>query len=85
MVGISGQSLLILGPLPTIDVLWSVLHMVHEDRSLMSYDSFYWTFRTARTQRILARSFLMKLKSDWKRITLHRKTSFKKEIKNIGR
>ncbi len=28
-------------------VLWSDLHMVHEDRSLMSYDSFYWTFRTA--------------------------------------
>jgi hypothetical protein len=31
------------------------------------------------------RSFLMKQKSDWKRITLLRKTSFKKEIKNIGR
>jgi hypothetical protein len=27
----------------------------------------------------------MKQKSDWKRITLLRKTSFKKEIKNIGR
>ncbi len=26
----------------------------------------------------------MKQKSDWKRITLLRKTSFKKEIKNIG-
>jgi hypothetical protein len=31
------------------------------------------------------RSFLMKQKSDWKRITLLKKTSFKKEIKNIGR
>jgi Thiazole biosynthesis protein ThiG len=31
------------------------------------------------------RSFLMKQKSDWKRITLLRKTSCKKEIKNIGR
>jgi len=31
------------------------------------------------------RSFLMKQKSDWERITLLRKTSFKKEIKNIGR
>jgi hypothetical protein len=30
----------IFAPLPTIDVLWSDLHMVHEDRSLMSYDSF---------------------------------------------
>jgi len=30
--------------------------MVHEDRSLMSYESFYWTFRTARTQKILAGS-----------------------------
>jgi hypothetical protein len=47
MVGISGQSLPILVPLLTIDVLWSDLHMVHEDRSLMSYDSFYCTFRTA--------------------------------------
>ena len=27
----------------------------------------------------------MKQQSDWKRITLLRKTSFKKEIKNIGR
>jgi len=54
--GISGQSLPILAPLPTIDVLWSDLHMVHEDRSLMNYDSFYWTFRTARTQKILAGS-----------------------------
>jgi hypothetical protein len=27
--------------------LWSDLHMVHEGRSLMSYDSFYCTFRTA--------------------------------------
>jgi len=27
----------------------------------------------------------MKQKSDWKRKTLLRKTSFKKEIKNIGR
>jgi hypothetical protein len=27
----------------------------------------------------------MKQKSDWKSITLFRKTSFKKEIKNIGR
>jgi len=27
----------------------------------------------------------MKQKSDWKRITLLRKTSFEKEIKNIGR
>jgi hypothetical protein len=44
---ISGQSLPILAPLPTIDVLWSDLHMVHEDRSLMNYESFYWTFRTA--------------------------------------
>jgi hypothetical protein len=51
---ITGQSLPILVSLPTIDVLWSDLHMVHEDRSLMSYDSFYWTFRTARTQKILA-------------------------------
>jgi hypothetical protein len=56
IVGISGQSLPILAPLPTIDVLWSDLHMVHEDRSLMSYESFYWTFRTARTQKILAGS-----------------------------
>jgi hypothetical protein len=47
VVGMSGQSLPILGPLPTIDVLWSDLHMVHKDRSLMSYESFYWTFRTA--------------------------------------
>jgi len=47
IVGISGQSLPILAPLPTIDVLWSDLHMVHKDRSLMSYESFYWTFRTA--------------------------------------
>jgi len=31
------------------------------------------------------RSFLMKQKSDWKRITLLRKTSFRKEIRNIGR
>jgi hypothetical protein len=54
--GISGQSLPILAPLPTIDVLWSDLHMVHKDRSLMSYESFYWTFRTARTQKILAGS-----------------------------
>jgi hypothetical protein len=45
--GVVGQSLPILGPLPTIDVLWSDLHMVHKDRSLMSYESFYWTFRTA--------------------------------------
>jgi hypothetical protein len=35
MVGISGQSLPILAPLPTIDVLWSDLHLAHEDRSLM--------------------------------------------------
>jgi hypothetical protein len=56
MVGISGQSLPILAPLPTVDVLWSDLHMVHKDRSLMSYESFYWTFRTARTQKILAGS-----------------------------
>jgi hypothetical protein len=56
VVGISGQSLPILAPLPTIDVLWSDLHMVHEDRYLMSYESFYWTFRTARTQKILAGS-----------------------------
>jgi len=27
----------------------------------------------------------MKQKSDWKRITLLKKTSFEKEIKNIGR
>ncbi len=47
MTGLTGQSLPILALLPTIDVLWSDLHMVHEDRSLMSYDSFYWTFRTA--------------------------------------
>jgi hypothetical protein len=40
MVGFSGQSLPILAPLLTIDVLWSDLHMVHEGRSLMSYDSF---------------------------------------------
>ena len=52
IVGISGQSLPILTPLLTIDVLWSDLHMVHEDRSLMSYESFYWTFRTARTPKI---------------------------------
>jgi hypothetical protein len=38
MVGFSGQSLPILAPLLTIDVLWSDLHMVDEDRSLMSYD-----------------------------------------------
>jgi hypothetical protein len=56
MVGFSGQSLPILAPLLTIDVLWSDLHMVHEDRSLMRYESFYWTFRTARTQKILAGS-----------------------------
>ena len=39
-LGISGQSLPILAPLPAIDVLWSDLHLVHEDRSLMSYDPF---------------------------------------------
>jgi hypothetical protein len=47
VVDITGQSLPILAPLLTIDVLWSDLQMVHQDRSLMSYDSFYWTFRTA--------------------------------------
>jgi hypothetical protein len=47
MTGITGQSLPILVPLLTIDVLWSDLHMVHEGRSLMSYDSFYYTFRSA--------------------------------------
>jgi hypothetical protein len=56
IVGFRGQSLPILAPLPTIDVLWSDLHMVHEDRSLMSYECFYGTFRTARTQKILAGS-----------------------------
>jgi hypothetical protein len=36
MVGFSGQSLPILAPLLTIDVLWSDLHMVHEGRSLIA-------------------------------------------------
>ena len=56
MVGITGQSLPILVPLLTIDVLWSDLHMVHEGRSLMNYDSFYYTFRAARAPKILAGS-----------------------------
>jgi hypothetical protein len=47
VTGITGQSLPILAPLITIDILWSDLHMVHEGRSLMRYDSFYWIFRTA--------------------------------------
>jgi len=46
IVGITGH-LPILVPLLTIDVLWSDLHMVHEGRSLMNYDSFYYTFRGA--------------------------------------
>jgi hypothetical protein len=46
-VDISGQSLPTLALLLTIDVLWSDLHMVHESRSLMGYDSFYCAFRTA--------------------------------------
>jgi hypothetical protein len=47
LVGLTGQSLPIFVPLLTIDVLWSDLHMVYEGRSLMSYDSFYYTFRSA--------------------------------------
>ena len=53
MVGLTGQSLPILAPLLTIDVLWSDKHMEHESRSLMRYDSSYWTFRTARAPKIL--------------------------------
>jgi hypothetical protein len=76
VTSISGQSLPILAPLPTIDVLWSDLHMVHEDRSLMNYDSFYWTFRTARTQKILAGS--------GDPSSLLRKTSFKRRLKILA-
>jgi len=64
IVGFSGQSLPILAPLLTIDVLWSDLHMVHEGRSLMSYDSFYCTFCTAWPPKILARSGAL---SFWKK------------------
>ena len=56
VVGFTGQSLPVLMVSRMMDVLWSDLHMVHEDRSLMSYKCFYWTFRTARTQKILAGS-----------------------------
>jgi hypothetical protein len=67
VTGISGQSLPILGPLPTIDVLWSDLHMVHKDRSLMSYESLLLDFPHRLNSKDLSRkrrSFLMKEKSD---------------------
>jgi hypothetical protein len=44
---ITGQSLPVLAPLLTSVVLWNDLHMVDEGRSLISYGSFYCTFRTA--------------------------------------
>jgi hypothetical protein len=56
IANITGQSLPIFAPLLTIDALWTDLHMVHEDRSLMSYDSFYCSFRTAQAPKILAGS-----------------------------
>jgi len=46
-VGFSGQSLPIFAPLLMIDVLWGDVHIAHQGRSSMSYDSFYPTFRSA--------------------------------------
>jgi hypothetical protein len=53
-----------------------------------SCDSFLSTYPHRLNSKDLGRkprSLLMKQKSDWKRITLLRETSFKKAIKNIGR
>ena len=71
-----------------MDVFWGDLHMTHQSGSSKSGDTFYRPFRTRLNSKDLSRrrrSLLMKQKSDWKRITLLRKTSCKKEVKNIGR
>ena len=56
IANITGQSLPIFAPLCTIDAFWSDLHMVHEDKCLMSYDSLCCSFRTAEAPKILAGS-----------------------------
>jgi len=88
VVGISGQSLPVLMASRMMDVLCGDLHMKHQDRFFEEWRFFLSTFPHRLNSKDLSRkrrSFLMKQKSDWKKITLLRKTSCKKEVKNIGR
>jgi hypothetical protein len=76
---ITGQSVPVLMVSRMMDVFWGDLHMTHQSRSSKSGDTFLSTFPHRLNSKDLGRkrrSFLMKQKSDWKRITLLRKNLF---------
>jgi hypothetical protein len=61
--------------------------MTHQSRSSKNGDSFYRPSAPPELKRSEPEAEILphEKQSDWKRITLLRKTSSKKEIKNIGR
>src|ERR1700730_3277665 len=87
MTSITGQSLPVLMASRMRDVLWGDLDMTHPGEIFEERRFFLSTFPHRLNSKDLSRkrrSFPMKRKSDWKKLTLPRKTSCKKEIKNIG-